>query len=103
MSTITLSRIDQKASEFTDRLQAKADDAAELNYQRGAREEDGLMSDPKRAFSEVLEELAGISDADKAEFMQCIADADRGAVSTIFMMIERAKERVIARRLAEGV
>lgn len=96
MSTIMLSRIDQEVDYFADRSQSDIDEAADREYDRY------IAAESTVTFSEVLEELADISDADQAEFMQCVSDADRRAVSALFVMIDRAKDRVIARRLAEG-
>lgn len=63
MSTVTSSRIAQEVEYFADREQALLDDRADAEYERRER------AASRVTFDDVLEQLAGLPEAKKAELM----------------------------------
>ena len=97
MSTLIPSRTDDAVAFLTERAQIEADECADGEYERYLRAERAVT------FDDLLEELATtVSQEDGVEFMECLTDPHRSALAQIFVMLDKAKDRIIARRLAQG-
>jgi hypothetical protein len=81
---------------FAERAQAAADAAADIAWDREQRIERAVT------FDDVLEELSvGASNMDKYTFIRALARSTRADAAELFSIVYAAKQRVIARRLAE--
>jgi hypothetical protein len=96
-TTLIPSRTDDAVTFLTERAQASIDEAADAEYERREALERAVT------FSDLLEELTTtVSAEDGAEFMECMADPHRHNLAQMYMTLDKAKERVIERRLAQG-
>lgn len=92
----TPSRLSAEVEYFTERAQAEIDERETEHWDRLQRVESAVT------FGDLLEELDGLEIADRIEFMECLACADRQAAAQLFVTLNAAKERIIKRRLAQG-
>ena len=90
------SRLSAEVEYFTERAQAEIDERETEHWDRLQRVESEVT------FDDLLEELAGIDQAEQIEFMECLACADRQAAAQLFVTLNAAKERIIKRRLVQG-
>lgn len=92
----TPSRLSAEVEYFTERMQAEIDERETEHWERLQRIESAVT------LGDLLEELDGLEMADRIEFMECLACADRQAAAQLFVTLNAAKERIIKRRLAQG-
>lgn len=91
------SRTEDALAFLVEREQAEADARADAEWERAERIERAVT------FDDVLEEMAtSCTDTDKLNFTVSLARATHADADAIFMIVDAAKQRVIARRLAEG-
>jgi hypothetical protein len=89
------SRTDDAVAFLTERAQAEADERAEAAWERQERIERSIT------FDDLLEAMTELSDAEKQEYMLCLARATRLDASQMFYYNELAKAKVIARKIQE--
>lgn len=92
--------LDDSVAFITEREQAARDELADEYRDRKERAEDAMIS--PEGYDALLEEMAGFNDDEKLRFMTFMALATLGSATAIYAMADRAKQRVIARRLAAG-
>lgn len=90
------SRTDDAVAFVTERIQARRDALADAQDERRDRIERSVT------LSDLLEELEALESKREGLFMFCLARGNRDDRHWLYCELEAAKERIIARRLAQG-